>query len=98
MSTDTAAVQDNPAAHRYELDLDGEVVGTLSYRTTGEVVKLIHTEIAPRWEGHGLGERLVAGVLDDVRARGFHIVVLCPFVAAFLRRHPEYEDLVASKA
>ena len=98
MSTDTAAVQDNPTAHRYELDLDGEVVGTLSYRTTGEVVKLIHTEIAPRWEGHGLGERLVVGVLDDVRARGLHIVVLCPFVAAFLRRHPEYEDLVASKA
>ena len=98
MSTDTSAVQDNPAAHRYELDLDGEVVGTLSYRTTGEVVKLIHTEIAPRWEAHGLGERLVVGVLDDVRARGLHIVVLCPFVAAFLRRHPEYEDLVASKA
>ena len=97
MSTDTAAVRDNPVAHRYELDLDGEVVGTLLYRTTGEVVKLIHTEIAPRWEGHGLGERLVVGVLDDVRARGLHIVVLCPFVAAFLRRHPEYEDLVAAK-
>jgi predicted GNAT family acetyltransferase len=97
MSTDGAAVRDNAAAHRYELELDGEVVGTLSYRTTGEIVKLIHTNVAPQWEGHGLGEQLVAGALDDVRARGLHIVVLCPFVAAFLRRHPECEDLIASK-
>lgn len=97
MGTDTAVVRDNPDAHRYELDLDGEVVGTLSYRTTGEVVKLIHTNVAPEWEGHGLGERLVVGVLDDVRARGLHIEVRCQFVAAFLRRHPEYEVLVASE-
>ena len=97
MSTDAAVLRDNPAAHRYELVLNGEAVGTLSYRTSDEVVKLIHTNVAPRWEGHGLGERLVAGVLDDIRARGLHIVVQCQFVAAFLRRHPEYEDLVASK-
>ncbi len=97
MTSLAATVRDNDAAHRYELMLDGELVGRLVYRTRGDVVTLIHTEIDPRFEGHGLGERLVRATLDDIRARGLHIVPLCPYVRAHLRRHPEDADLVGSR-
>jgi predicted GNAT family acetyltransferase len=94
MTAQAATVRDNDAAHRYELLVEDDVVGELIYRARDDVVTLIHTEIAPQYEGHGLGEQLVAHALDDIRARGLEIVPVCPFVGAYLRRHPEYEDLV----
>jgi uncharacterized protein len=94
MTALAATVRDNDAAHRYELLVEDEVVGELIYRARDDVVTLIHTEIAPQFEGHGLGEQLVAHALADIRARGREIVPVCPFVGAYLRRHPEYEDLV----
>ena len=59
---------------------------------------LVHTEIAPSVEGEGLGSTLVAGALDDIRARGLEVVPLCPFASAFIERHPEYADLVERDA
>ena len=94
MTALAATVRDNDARHRYELLVDDEVVGELIYRARDDVVTLIHTEIEPEYEGHGLGEQLVAHALHDIGARGLRIVPLCPFVGAYLRRHPEYEDLV----
>jgi predicted GNAT family acetyltransferase len=55
---------------------------------------LVHTEVEPRAEGTGLGSQLVTEALDDIRARGLRVVPLCPFVAAYIRRHPDYADLV----
>ena len=94
MTALAATVRDNDARHRYELLVDDEVVGELIYRARDSVVTLIHTEIAPEFEGHGLGDQLVATVLDDVRASGRRVVPICPFVVAYLRRHREYQDLV----
>ena len=94
MTALAATVRDNEAAHRYELLVDEELVGELIYRARDGVITLIHTEVAPQYEGHGLGDQLVAYALDDIRARGLEIVPVCPFVGAYLRRHPEYEDLV----
>jgi predicted GNAT family acetyltransferase len=93
MTALAATVRDNGTAHRYELLLDSELVGELVYRKRGDVVTLIHTEVVTQLEGRGLGEQLVAGALDDIRVRGLHIVPLCPFVTAYLRRHPEADDL-----
>ena len=98
MSALAATVSDNNAAHRYELLLDGELVGKLFYRTNDDVVTLIHTEVASHMEGRGLGDQLVAGALDDIRDRGLQIVPLCPFVNAYIRRHPEYGSLIKSRA
>ena len=88
-------VVDNPAALRYELWTDEVLAGWIQYTRSGDVVTLVHTDVDPAFEGRGLGSVLVAGTLDDVRARGKRIRPLCPFVAAYLRRHPEYADLVA---
>lgn len=90
------SVTDNPPELRYELHVDGELAGQIRYRRRPGAVVLVHTDIDPRFEGHGLGSRLVRGSLDDLRARGLALVPLCPFVAEFLRRHPEYADLVTT--
>jgi uncharacterized protein len=55
---------------------------------------LVHTEVDPAFEGHGVGGRLAGYALDDVRRRGVAAVAQCPFVARYVRRHPEYADVV----
>jgi uncharacterized protein len=88
-------VRDNPKELRYEILREGELVGVIRYRVEPGVIVLVHTDIAPSAEGQGVGSRIVAGALDDIRSRGLRIVPVCPFVAAYLRRHPEQHDLIA---
>jgi predicted GNAT family acetyltransferase len=88
-------VVDNPQASRYELWLGATRAGVINYRSEPGAILLVHTEVDPAFEGQGLGARLVAGALGDLRARGRKLVPLCPFVRAYLRRHPEDGDLVA---
>jgi uncharacterized protein len=90
----TVEVRDHAAQLQYELLLDGEVAGVIRYRRDGETVALIHTDLAPELEGRGLGGRLVAGALDDIRARGLGVVPICPFARSYIDRHPEFRDLV----
>jgi uncharacterized protein len=89
-------VQDNPARGRYEALVDGQVAALLFYRARKGELILVHTEVADEFEGQGIGSRLVAGALEDIRARGLRIVPICPFVKAYLERHPEYTDLTAA--
>jgi predicted GNAT family acetyltransferase len=92
---DDVVVRDNPSELRYELVLDQRVVGEIMYRLAPDALVLLHTEVLPSLEGKGLGARLVAGALDDIRARGLHVVAVCPFVRSYIRRHhPDYADLV----
>jgi predicted GNAT family acetyltransferase len=89
-------VTDQPDQLRYEIEVDGELAGFLLYRREPGVLELVHTDVDPKWEGKGVGAALVKGALDDVRARGLKVRPFCPFVTAYLRRHPEYEDLVVA--
>ena len=87
-------VHDNAAEHRYELSVDGQTASAANLDEGGARV-FTHTLVPPELEGHGVGTRLVAGALADVRARGLKLVTQCPFVAAYVERHPETRDLVA---
>jgi predicted GNAT family acetyltransferase len=83
-------VIDNPEELRYELWLGDELAGEIRYiRDDDGKVVLVHTEIEPRLEGQGLGNVLVQGALDDLRERGIEYRAVCPFVLAYLRRHPQ---------
>jgi predicted GNAT family acetyltransferase len=85
------------AHHRYELRHDGEVAGVVEYRFAGEGrIVMTHTEVDERFEGHGIGSMLAKGALDDARAHGWQVVPRCPFIAEYIRRHPDYADLVRS--
>jgi predicted GNAT family acetyltransferase len=90
MDTATLSVRDNREELRYELVRGGEVLGFLLYRIEPDAVVLVHTDVDPAYEGQGLGSVLVKGALDDLRERGVRAVPLCPFVRAYIRRHPEY--------
>lgn len=93
MTTD-APVRDDPGRSRYELDTpDGPAIA--SYERDGDRLVLTHTIVPPQQEGRGVASRLIAGVLADVRRRELMIVPVCPFVSAYVRRHPEQGDLVA---
>jgi uncharacterized protein len=90
-------VRDNPEELRYELlDEGGAVIGEIRYRREPGAVVLVHTEVDPAREGHGLASVLVAGAFDDLRTRGLKVVPVCPYVRAWLRRHPEQADLVTT--
>jgi len=87
-------VRDVPGRHRYELTVDGAVVGHLLYEMRGGRLLLLHTEIDDAHEGRGLGTALIRGALDDIRTRGLKILPVCPFVERFIEKHPDYDDLV----
>jgi predicted GNAT family acetyltransferase len=89
-------VSDRPNELRYEIEIDGEVAGFIVYRREPGVIELVHTDVDPKWEGKGVGAALVQGALDDVRARGLKVRPYCPFVAKYIQRRPEYQDLVAA--
>lgn len=87
-------VTDNPEEDRYEAFADGEFAGCTVYRLRSGRISFVHTEIEDRFEGHGIGSKLVAEALDDARKRGLGVLPFCPFVNAFIERHREYVDLV----
>jgi hypothetical protein len=89
-----ATVVDAPDRRRFELAVDGNVVGFLDYRRRPGVILLTHTEVDPSCAGQGLGTVLITAALDIVRAQGLSVLPYCPFVARFIARHREYLDLV----
>lgn len=81
-------VTDNQAEHRFELPTDaGPAVAV--YEVDGSIITFTHTVVPPEVEGHGVGSRLIAAALADAKARGLKVVPQCPFVQAYLKRHPE---------
>jgi uncharacterized protein len=87
-------VTDNPAESRYELRDGDTLVGIAAYRLTGDTVVFTHTEVADAYEGQGAGSQLAREALDDSRARNRRVVARCPFIAAWIERHPDYADLL----
>lgn len=97
-STVTQQVIDNPDRSRFELVEGDDVIAFADYRLLGQdgsTVALPHTVVTHARRGHGLGEILVRGALDQLRDQGRTIVPQCWFVAEFVETHPEYQDLVA---
>ncbi len=88
-------VLDIAEQRRYELWLGERLTGWIDYVRTDGVLALTHAEVLPAFRNQGLGERLVRETLEDVRGHGGSVRPVCPFVAAYVRRHPEYGDLVA---
>ena len=84
---------DNAAEKRYELDL-GDGMALAEYVLGHGLIVLTHTEVPPKYEGRGIGKELVQGVLEDIRRKKLKVVPQCPFVATYIRRHPEWMDLV----
>jgi predicted GNAT family acetyltransferase len=90
----SGAVRDNAALKRFEFATDGHTA-YLYYRLEPGVITLVHTEVPPELGGRGVGSTLVRGALEAIRRKGLKVVAKCPFVAAYMGKHPEFNDLIA---
>jgi hypothetical protein len=88
-----SAVRDNTERHRFELDIDGHVAFS-NYKRYGGTITILHTEVPKELNGRGIGSALVRGLLDMVRAQRLTVKPLCPFVAGYIAKHPEYANFV----
>ena len=90
---EAVAVHDNSEAQRFEAELGGSLA-VAEYHLKNDIIIFTHTEVPEALEGQGVGGKLIETALDASRAHGYQVVPLCPFVAAYIRRHPAYRDLV----
>jgi predicted GNAT family acetyltransferase len=86
-------VANNSEKHRFELAADGHIAATY-YKISDGVITFIHTEVPPELGGKGIGSKLIKGALDQVRTAGLKVIPQCPFVKAFIEKHPDYQDLL----
>ena len=86
-------VIDNAAESRYELRTPAGLA-LIAYRRDGRSIDLLHTEVPEAMEGQGIAGRLARFALEDARSAGLRVIPSCPYVGSYLRRHPEYADLV----
>jgi predicted GNAT family acetyltransferase len=86
-------IENNQGDQRWEALVDGHVA-VAEYRLRGDTIFFIHTEVPRELEGQGVASKLVKTALDDARTQHLAVVPFCPFVAGYIRRHPDYKDLV----
>ncbi len=86
-------VTDNRSAKRFEAHEDEKLAGLAAYVRTQEFVAFVHTEVDPAFEGRGVGSLLAREAIESVRAEGLQVLAICPFIAGWLARHPEYANL-----
>lgn len=89
-----AAVRDNKAQNRFELDIEGSIAFA-NYRRSASAVIITHTETPPALRGRGIASELVKGALELIRADDQKVIAGCGFVVDYLRKHPEYSDLAS---
>jgi predicted GNAT family acetyltransferase len=91
---DSDAIRDNAERHRFEVVVDGHLARA-DYVIDGDVITFTHTIVPPALEGRGIASRLIRHGLSEARDRRLRVVPQCPFVAAYIRKHPEWADLLA---
>jgi len=89
----TLNIENNQGAQRWEAHVD-QHLAVAEYRRRGDTIFFIHTEVPRELEGEGVASKLVKTALDDARAQHLAVVPFCPFVAGYIRRHPDYKALV----
>lgn len=86
-------VIDNEAAGRFEAQVEGELAFA-AYMRRGDKVVFTHTEVPPELRDKGVGTALIQGALEQLRDTSLTVVPQCPFVAAFIDEHPEFQPLL----
>lgn len=89
---------DNTRGRSFEYHIDGHVARIDYMRTADGAVALVHTEVAPALQGQGIGQALVEDVLEYLDSRGEQVIPTCGFVSAYIRKHPEWEKIVAKQS
>lgn len=86
-------IGNNEAGNRYELEYENHVA-VVEYKLMPGKIYFTHTEVPEELEGKGIGSALARFVLNDARQRQLQVIPLCPFINAYIEKHPEYQDLL----
>lgn len=87
-------VRHNKEQRRYEMEVEG-LTSVADYRLQGDKILFTHTGVPRELEGRGIAGKIVKFALDDARAQNLRVVPLCSYVVSYIKRHPEYQDLLA---
>jgi uncharacterized protein len=88
------SISNETGRQRYEIAVGGELAGFVQYRVREGTLDLVHTEVLPRFEGRGLAGKLAQFALDDARRQGRKVAPSCSYIARYVERHPQLQDLV----
>jgi uncharacterized protein len=94
MADPDLVVRDNPERHRFEADLGDGSIAIAEYTLPKGKIMFTHTEVPPAHEGQGIGSALIRFALAAARTRGLQVIPICPFFAAYIKRHEEVQDLL----
>jgi uncharacterized protein len=87
-------VRDNAEHHRFEIDLGDGSFAFAQYTLPKGKIVFTHTEVPPSHEGQGIGSALIRFALRSARERGLKVIPICPFFAAYIKKHAEEQDLL----
>lgn len=96
--TTPGPVRHDEEKHRFEVEFDGGAVAIAEYRIDGGTIVFTHTEVPHAFEGHGIAGQLAKAGLEWAKSTGLPIVPRCKFIAAYVKKHPEYQSMVTSAA
>jgi predicted GNAT family acetyltransferase len=90
----TVAISHLPESGHFVAQEGDKGAGFIEYKLRGTDMAILHTIVDPAFEGQGVGSILVKDALDAARAEQWDVLPYCPFVQSYIRKHPEYQDLV----
>ena len=97
MNYDDLQLKLDPDSHRMELEINGNIA-FIEYKFKNNNLFLIHTEVPAALEGKGAGTAIAQKALQFARDNNYKIIPICPFLQRYLKRHPEWNDLVSPDA
>ena len=92
--TEEKRVRDNPDKHRFEIDLGDGTLAIAEYNLLTTKIVFTHTEVPTPHEGQGIGTMLIEAALASARERGLQVIPICPFFAAYMKKHADVQDLL----
>jgi predicted GNAT family acetyltransferase len=84
----------NKEMSRYEFRIDG-LIADADYKRVNDVLVITHVGVPYPLEGQGIASQLVKKVLEDIKSQGLKVRPVCPFVVAYIHRHPEWNEIMA---
>ena len=96
MDSEKLEVIHNPAESRFEIRLNGQLA-KLDYMEDGDSIVMTHVGVPIEFRGHGIAAIITKAGLDYAKAKSLRVIPMCSYVAAYLRRNPQYIELTRSK-
>ena len=93
MKNTTVQISNNEKNQRFEMPV-GDGLAVIVYRWQNGKLALMHTEVPPEAEGKGIAAKLAKFAFEQAKQQQRKVLVYCPYISSYLRRHPEYEELV----